>query len=131
MNSAAGGGSFVSFPCLVFLGVPSVFANATSSAALLPGSLAGAWAYRRECRAFDGAPLAVLAWVSLAGGLGGALLLGVTPARSFDAVVPWLLLAGTTAFALGPRAARLAGHSSKAVHDLTALATRLKAIAAT
>ena len=43
MNAAAGGGSFVTLPALVAVGVPSVEANASSTVALLPGSLAGAW----------------------------------------------------------------------------------------
>ena len=51
MNSVAGGGSFLTFPALVFTGVPSIIANATSTVALCPGILASASAYRNEFRA--------------------------------------------------------------------------------
>jgi hypothetical protein len=101
MNAAAGGGSFVTLPALVFAGVPSVSANASSTVALFPGSLASAWAYRDDFKPFDGVSMRAMLLVSLAGGLSGALLLLLTPQRAFDAIVPWLLLAGTLAFAFG------------------------------
>src|ERR687895_716684 len=47
MNALAGGGTFVSMPALVALGLPSTIANATSNVALQPGAIASAWAYRR------------------------------------------------------------------------------------
>src|ERR1035438_4033445 len=53
INSVAGGGTLVSFPALVWLGLPSVTANATSTVAIVPGSLAGAWGYRRELRSVE------------------------------------------------------------------------------
>ncbi len=87
--------------------MPPLYANATSTAALFPGSLAGAFAYRKECTAFKGAPLKAMIWTSLAGGLAGALLLYATPARFFDQMIPWLLALGTLTFAFGPRASRL------------------------
>lgn len=103
MNSIAGGGSFVTFPALVFLGMPSVSANATSTVALFPGSLAGAWAYRGECGTFTGASLKAMIGASLAGGAAGALLLYTTPTTIFDKLIPWLLVMGTLAFSLGPK----------------------------
>ena len=87
MNAIAGGGSFVTFPALVFVGVPSINANVTSTVALFPGSFASAWAYRREFNASEGLSVRALLPVSLAGGLAGALLLLFTPVRTFDAVV--------------------------------------------
>ena len=104
MNAIAGGGSFVTFPALVFVGVPSINANVTSTVALFPGSFASAWAYRDEFSATEGLSVRALLPVSLAGGLLGALLLLFTPVRTFDAVVPWLLLLGTLAFAFGRQA---------------------------
>ena len=106
MNAIAGGGSFVTFPALVFVGVPSINANVTSTVALFPGSFASAWAYRREFNSSEGLSVRALLPVSLAGGLAGALLLLLTPVRTFDAVVPWLLLLGTLAFAFGRQAGR-------------------------
>ena len=104
MNAMAGGGSFVTFPALVFSGVPSINANVSSTVALFPGSFASAWAYRDEFSATEGLSVKALLPVSLAGGLVGALLLLFTPVRTFDAVVPWLLLLGTLAFAFGRQA---------------------------
>jgi uncharacterized membrane protein YfcA len=103
MNAAAGGGSFVTLPALVLAGVPSVGASASSAVALFPGRLASAWVYRGDLAAFDGASLRAMLLASVGGGLTGALLLLRTSSRRFDAVVPWLLLAASLAFAAGPR----------------------------
>ncbi|MBL6455577.1 sulfite exporter TauE/SafE family protein [Belnapia sp. T6] len=101
INAAAGGGSFVSIPALVFAGLPSVAANASSTVALLPGTIASAWAWRRDFQAFPGMPMRWLVAISLGGGLAGAVLLLVTPQHAFDVLLPWLLLTGTLAFAFG------------------------------
>jgi uncharacterized membrane protein YfcA len=101
MNAIAGGGSFVTFPVLVFLGLPPIAANATSTVALFPGTLASAWAYRADLAGVAGIRLRVLLPISLAGGLLGAILLLVTPGAAFDVVIPWLLLIATLTFAGG------------------------------
>lgn len=99
MNSVAGGGSFLSFPALVFTGVPSVMANATNTVALVPAQLASAWAYRHDFPRIEGLnPKIILAWSGL-GGLVGSLLLIFTPETAFDALIPWLLLFATCLFA--------------------------------
>src|SRR5499427_6496142 len=103
MNSVAGGGSFLTFPALVFTGVPSIIANATSTVALFPGALASAWAYREDFKGLERIPLKPALAVSIAGGVVGALLLLVTSQKTFDVIIPWLLLAATAVFALGPR----------------------------
>jgi uncharacterized membrane protein YfcA len=101
MNAVAGGGSFVSFPVMVLVGLPPIAANATSTVALFPGTLASTWAYREDMRGIAGIGLKVLLPVSLAGGLAGAILLLVTPGGIFDVVIPWLLLLATLTFAGG------------------------------
>src|SRR5438876_12384915 len=83
INSVAGGGSFLTFPALVFTGVPSIIANASSTVALLPGSLASAWAYRSDFKRSQPLPFRAALAVSLAGGVLGALLLLYTPQRTF------------------------------------------------
>jgi uncharacterized membrane protein YfcA len=103
MNAAAGGGSFVSIPALVATGVPAVAANASSTVALLPGTIASAWAWREDYRSFEGVRLGTMIAISLVGGLAGAVLLLATSERAFDALLPWLLLTGTLAFAFGAR----------------------------
>ena len=104
LNAAVGGGSFVSIPAMVFAGLPSVAANASSTVALLPGTLASAWAWRHDFRPIEGVRLRTLLFISLGGGLVGAILLLVTPQRAFDGLLPWLLLLGTLAFTFGRRA---------------------------
>lgn len=104
MNAIAGGGSFVSFPALIFAGVPAVVANASSTVALFPGTMASSWAYRALIGGFAGVSLGVLLAISFAGGLCGALLLLFTPAASFDGLVPWLLLVASMTFAFGREA---------------------------
>jgi len=98
MNSVAGGGTLLSFPALIWLGVPSVTANATSTVALWPGSLGSVWGYRRELRETD-CSLYALAVPSLAGGLLGAILLLRTPTEVFDRLVPLLIFFATCLFA--------------------------------
>src|SRR5436190_21673607 len=88
MNSVAGGGSFLTFPALVFTGVPSIVANASSTVALFPGLFASAWALRKDLTPFEGVSFKALLSVALAGGVAGALLLLSTPERLFDAIVP-------------------------------------------
>jgi len=107
MNGVAGGGSFLTFPALVFTGVPGVIANASSTVALFPGTCTSAWAFRKSFSGFKTLSFPAMLGVSVAGGITGALLLLYTPARSFDFVAPWLLLIATVIFYLGPRLAVL------------------------
>jgi len=102
MNSIAGGGSFLTFPALVFTGVPPISANASSTVALFPGLFASAWAYRKDLTTFPGVSFKALVGVALVGGVAGALLLLSTPERLFDAIIPWLLLASTLVFIFAP-----------------------------
>jgi uncharacterized membrane protein YfcA len=101
INSVAGGGMFLTFPALVFTGVPSIVANASSTTAIIPGILASTWAYREDFRKSENFPFLPLLIVSLAGGIVGALLLLFTPQRTFDSVIPWLMLAATLLFTFG------------------------------
>ena len=103
MNAAAGGGSFVTFPALVLIGLPSVAANASSTVALFPGALASTWAFRGELSGIADTRLGTLVAISLAGGACGAVLLLATPSSTFNDVIPWLLLLATLAFAFGGR----------------------------
>ena len=104
MNAIAGGGSFVSFPAMVAAGLPAVAANVSSTVALFPGTLASTWAYRRAFAQPAALSVRSMLPITLAGGLLGAVLLLATPGRLFDAIVPFLLLLATLAFAFGSRA---------------------------
>jgi uncharacterized membrane protein YfcA len=98
MNAIAGGGSLLTFPALVFTGVPAVVANASSTVALFPGALASAWGYRKDFTSFQGVSFPSILVVSFVGGAVGAVLLLSTPESTFDIIVPWLLLAATLVF---------------------------------
>lgn len=97
INSVAGGGTLVSFPALIFLGLSPVTANATSTVAIWPGTLGGIFGYRRELRSVRPALLA-LVFPSIVGGIAGALLLRRTPPGVFAELVPYLILFATVLF---------------------------------
>ena len=102
LNSIAGGGSFITFPALLFVGVPPVSANATNTFASCSGYLSGAWAFRKELAAHR-KELLKYTLASLLGGATGAWLLLQTPENLFREAIPWLLLFATLLFALGGR----------------------------
>jgi uncharacterized protein len=116
LNAVAGGGSFVSFPALLFTGVPAVEANATNTVALWPGLAASTVSYLKRLNAPRRVLLPLL-MTSVAGGWGGALLLLNTPQHTFLDLVPWLLLGGTLLFAFGNKMRSLAGKAA-VVDDL-------------
>ncbi len=97
INSVAGGGTLVSFPTLIWLGLDSVGANATSTVAIWPGTVGSIWGYRRELRTAE-PRMYVLVVPSVIGGIAGALLLRWTPPALFDRLVPFLILFATLLF---------------------------------
>jgi uncharacterized protein len=102
INSVAGGGTLVSFPVLVWLGLPPVVANATSTAGIWPGSLGSIWGFRQELRRTNRRML----WLvipCLVGGISGALLLRATSEAAFSRLVPFLVLFATLLFAARAR----------------------------
>jgi uncharacterized protein len=103
MNALAGGGSFVSLPTLIAVGVPPVLANTSSTVALFPGGLASAWAYRYGLKPVGGVSLKGLFVATLCGGLTGAVLLLSTSSGTFTFMLPWLLLIASIALAFGRR----------------------------
>jgi uncharacterized membrane protein YfcA len=108
LNAVAGGGSFITFPTLLFSGVLPINANATSTVALWPGSVASTGAYRKELAKQERVRLLVLGCTSLIGGTFGAILLLHTPQTTFVRLVPYLLLVATLLFAFsGPITSRL------------------------
>src|ERR1700729_3634445 len=88
VNAVAGGGTLLTFPTLIWLGLNSITANATSTVAVWPGQGSGMFGYRRELRTIKRRFL-YLAVPSLIGGLGGAILLRLTPSNIFDRLVPY------------------------------------------
>ncbi len=102
LNAIAGGGSFLTFPALVFTGIAPIAANATSAVAVSPGYLGSTLGFRAELARLPRHLLIREGLICALGGLLGAALLLVTPAKLFSAVVPWLLLFATGLFAFAP-----------------------------
>ncbi len=111
LNAVAGGGTFVSFPALLFTGMPAVEANATNTVALWPGLAASTGAYLKRLDV-PRRLLVPLLLTSVVGGLAGSLLLLKTPQHMFMHLVPWLLLCGTLLFAFGNKIRAAAGKTA-------------------
>ena len=112
INSIAGGGSFLTFPALVFAGVPTIAANATSAVAVFPGYLSGALGFSKELKAFPKSKFLLLIFLSISGGVLGSILLLITPEVVFSFIIPWLLGFATLLFAFGNYVSKLAEKTS-------------------
>ncbi|RYE46758.1 MAG: sulfite exporter TauE/SafE family protein [Hyphomicrobiales bacterium] len=113
LNTVAGGGTFLTFPALVYTGMPIVAANATSAVAVSPGYLGGALGFREEIAAFERRRLIKIALVTVVGGLIGSTLLIVSSEKAFSFVVPFLLAGATAVFAFGDRIRKWANAKSE------------------
>jgi hypothetical protein len=97
VNSIAGGGTLLTFPALLSAGLPAVTANATSTVALVPGSMSAFWGYRNEIQG-EGRLLAAMALPSLVGGVIGALTADRVGDATFAKLAPLLVLGATVLF---------------------------------
>ena len=104
VNAIAGGGTLISFPALLAIGMPPVAANVTSRVGLVTSYAGGATGYRRELTG-QGRRILALSVAATVGGLAGAVVLLVTPERSFRVVVPYLVLLSCLLLAVQPRLA--------------------------
>ena len=101
LNAAAGGGTLITFPVLIWLGVPPITANISSSVGLLTGYLGGGLAYRREL-SVQRDRIRTFTVVSVLGGIAGAVLLLATSADIFNGIVPYLVLGAAALLAIQP-----------------------------
>jgi uncharacterized membrane protein YfcA len=90
INVIVGSGSLITFPVLVALGYPPVVANVSNTVGLVPGSLSGAYGYRRELNG-QRVRLLRLGVASVIGAVTGGLLLLILPASAFEVIVPVLI----------------------------------------
>lgn len=102
LNSIAGGGTFITFPALLFFGVPPISANATNTFASCSGYLSGTYAFRHDLKAHK-KELPKFILMSFVGGIAGAWLLLQTPETMFREIIPWLLLFATLLFTFGTK----------------------------
>jgi uncharacterized membrane protein YfcA len=100
VNSLAGGGSFIVFPALLFVGVPPVIANASNTYAALPGYVSGAVGYWHAMAKYKDRLVLYGVVAAVFGYIGAELLLVVTD-EQFSLVVPWLMLFAVLLFAFG------------------------------
>ena len=103
LNSVAGGGSFISFPALLFSGIAPIAANATNTCALWPGTIASTIAYRKAFTPEAKKMLPPLIVLGAIGGVLGANILLRTPQETFVKLIPWLLLLATVVFLFSAR----------------------------
>lgn len=129
LNAVAGGGSFITLPALIFVGVPPVSANATGTAALLPGYIASAWRFRREMEFPAALSVPAIVIIAIVGGCLGALVLLTTGDQIFSALIPWLILIATAMFWVGPRLLRLERQSSERQRDEISAPRKRKGVA--
>jgi uncharacterized protein len=129
MNALAGGGTILTFPALIWIGLDPVVANITSTVALLPGALSSFFGYRKEVSG-SRAWIKLFLLPSFLGGLLGALLLLLTPAVFFAATVPFLILFATLLFALQEPITRRLRQSSGAAKSLAVTAAAGEALEA-
>ena len=99
LNAVAGGGSLVTFPALVLVGLPPLAANVTNSVAVWPGYIGTMLGYRAELAGQRGRVVGLAVTGLLGGGTGAALLL-TTPASVFEAVVPVLVIGASLLLAV-------------------------------
>ena len=123
VNAVAGGGTLITFPTLLAVGLAPIPATITSAVGLLPGYLGGSIAYRRELVG-QGARARALVTVSVLGGVAGAVLLLVTPGKAFTAVVPYLVLLSCALLAVQPMLTRAVARARKPDADADAVQTR-------
>ncbi|MGH9468974.1 MAG: sulfite exporter TauE/SafE family protein [Terriglobia bacterium] len=116
INSVAGGGSLFTFPALLATGVPAIPANATSTVAVWPGSLASAAAYREKLPR-SARLLAPLIVASVLGGIAGAIILLHTPQETFLRLIPFLFFAATLLFAFGRKIFKTIGAPERSAVD--------------
>ncbi len=116
LNAVAGGGSFLSFPALLGMGILPVQANATNTVALWPGQLTSIAAYREDVRKNLNTAL-LMGLAGLMGGTAGAVVLLNTPQMTFLHLVPWLLLGAATLFAISGPVSRWLERLKMARHE--------------
>jgi len=99
VNALAGGGTLITFPVLMALGIPPVAANVTNTVALCPGYFAGTYAQKKDFLSMKKNLWLIIPFAVL-GGLAGSILLIYTPEKSFITIIPFLILIASAILAL-------------------------------
>jgi hypothetical protein len=128
MNAVAGGGSLITFPALLAVGLPPIPANVSNSVAVFPGYVASVAGSRKDL-AGQHRRTAKLLPTAVLGAIAGCALLLATPARAFEVVVPFLVLGATAVLAFQDQLRKVVGHPAQldprrqflALHTMVAL----------
>ena len=112
LNALAGGGSFITLPVLIFLGIPPITANTTSAASLLPGYLGSVIGFKNLYRDLDRKHIITLTCIAGSSSILGALLLINTKDEVFISFLPWLILLATLLFIFNPKRTKKKGNHS-------------------
>lgn len=118
MNSIAGGGTLVTFPVLIWVGLPPIIANATNALALVPAGWSSMFGYRESLRVIPRRFLVLAAPSTIGAGL-GAWLLRRTPPPTFDLLIPFLIIFATVLFMLQGAVQRWLRTGERGVHPVT------------
>lgn len=102
INAIAGGGTLVTFPLLIAIGIPPVVANVTNTVARVPGTIGGMWAQRKDFHSQYQRLLKLLP-VAIIGGTGGGLIILNTSEQVFRSIIPYLILVATLLLAVQVR----------------------------
>jgi hypothetical protein len=94
INAIAGGGTLISFPVLLAVGISPVVANVTNTVALVPGTIGGMWSQRKDFKSQYQRLLKLLP-VAIVGGVAGGLLILNTSENAFKSLIPYLILGAT------------------------------------
>lgn len=118
INAVGGGGTFVTFPTLLWLGLPAIEANATSSAALWLGFVGSMWAYRQQFKTYAHQAKSLVLVSTIGSAIGAAVLLAFDDA-AFARLVPWLVGTATLLFAVAPWLQRRAAEATAPTQTAT------------
>jgi uncharacterized membrane protein YfcA len=117
VNALAGGGSLITFPVLIALGIPPVIASMTNTVAMCPGYLSATYAQRRELEGQGSRAVRILPF-ALAGSIGGSVILLHTSNRSFEIIVPFLLVFAASLLAVQSRLRRYLADHRRGAHSI-------------
>lgn len=117
INAIAGGGSLITFPVLIASGIPPVIASMTNTVAMCPGYLGATFAQRRELAGQGGRAMRILPF-AVAGSVAGSAILLRTSNRSFEVIVPFLLVFAAALLAVQGRLRRYLAERHHAAHSI-------------
>lgn len=94
VNALAGGGTLITFPVLLSLGIAPVTANITNTVALVPGTIGGIIGQRNDFKTQKSLLIKLLP-TAILGGITGGIIILTTDEKIFSFLIPYLILIAT------------------------------------